>query len=157
MKKIIITALSLNNVIGNGNKTPWHNKEELKYFKETTLEAVVLMGRKTYQAIGKALPNRINLVVSKKINGNKNKKDLFDFQSIEDAVKYAETLEIEKLFIIGGSEIYLQTINEVDELLISRIPFDVEGDKYFPKIDSEIWKVKEIKKYESFTVEKYKR
>jgi dihydrofolate reductase len=153
MKKIIISAISLNNVIGIGNRIPWHNKEELKYFKETTLEAVVLMGRKTYQAIGKALPNRINLVVSKKLN--ENEKNLFYFQSIEDALRYAETLGIEKLFIIGGSEIYLQTIKEVDELLISRIPFEVEGDKHFPTIDSKIWELKKIKEYESFTVERY--
>ena len=155
MKKIIISAITLNNVIGKNNKIPWENLEELYQFKETTLNQAVLMGRKTFESIGKPLPKRINLVVSRDLILNDKSNNLFSFSSINAALKYAESLEVEKTFIIGGSEIYFQTINEVDELLISRMPFEIEGDTYFPEINSDVWELKESKKYDSFTVERY--
>jgi len=143
MKKIIISAVSLNNVIGIDSKVPWENKEELNYFKETTLNHAVLMGRKTFDSIGKPLPNRINLIVSRISRVNNKVNNLFYFTSISKALKYAEVLEVKNIFIIGGSEIYSQSINSVDELLISRMPFEIEGDKYFPDIDKNIWELKE--------------
>ena len=155
MKKIIISAVSLNNVIGLDNRMPWQNKEEIKHFKEATVNNAVLMGRKTFESIGKSLSDRINLVVSRKINMNNEENNLFYFLSIESAIEYAEKLDFEKLFIIGGSDIYLQTVNEVDELLISRIPFEIEGDKHFPKIDENIWELKETQENNTFTVQKY--
>lgn len=157
MKKIIISAVSLNSVIGRNNKIPWENKEELKHFKETTFNQAVLMGKRTYDSICNPLPNRINLVVSRDIKVNDKQRNLFYFTSISKALKYAKNLEVEKIFIIGGSEIYLQMINEVDELLISRMPFEIEGDKYFPEINKNIWKLKKEKKFNSFKVESYFR
>ncbi len=157
MKKIIISALSIDNVIGIDNKIPWSNKEELRYFKETTLNHAVLMGRKTYDSIGEPLQKRINLIVSREIKSDRNENNLFYFPSINKAIKYAEYLDVEKLFIIGGSKIYSQMINEVDELLISRIPNEIAGDKYFPKINNDVWELSEIKRHNSFSVEKYKR
>jgi dihydrofolate reductase len=157
MKKIIIAAVSTNNVIGSNSKIPWYNEEELEYFKETTIYNAVLMGRKTFESIGKILPNRINIVVSRKTKETDVANNLFFFSSIDDAIRYAKKLNVEKLFIIGGSEIYSQTISMVDELLISRIPLEIEGDKYFPIFDSEIWKAEETIEYKSFTIEKYKK
>lgn len=157
MKKIIISAISLNNVIGLNNKIPWDNNEELKHFKETTLNNAVLMGRKTYDSIGKPLPKRINLVISRDIKSNDKSSDLFYFTSISDALKYAENLEIEKTYIIGGSEIYSQMINKVDELLISCMRFEIEGDKYFPEISEKKWQLEKRSNYKSFAVEKYKK
>jgi len=157
MKKIIISAISLNNVIGRNNKIPWKNEDELKHFKETTMNQAVLMGRKTYDSIGKPLPNRINLVVSRKIKVDDKSNKLFYFKSVNDALEYAESLEIDKTFIIGGSEIYSQMINKVDELLISRIPFETVGDKYFPEISEEIWQLEKQTDYNSFSVERYKK
>lgn len=157
MKTIIIAAVSQNNVIGRNNNIPWENKEELEYFKETTINHAVLMGRKTFESIGKSLPKRFNLVVSRKTHISDKRNNLFYFTSVKKALEFAEKLNIEKTFIVGGSDIYSQMINEVDELLISRMPFEIVGDKYFPKINSNIWKLKVLKKLRSFKVEKYKK
>lgn len=154
MKKIIIAAVSINNVIGKNNKIPWNIKEELKYFKDITLSHAVLMGRKTFDSIGGVLSERFNIVLSKKSNYQKS-ENLFYFTSLNDALNYVKDLKIDKLFIIGGSNIYSQLINDVDELLISRIPLNIKGDKFFPIINNEIWKLKEKINYTSFIVEKY--
>jgi dihydrofolate reductase len=156
MKKIIIAAVSRNNIIGFENRIPWNIAEELQYFKKITNNNVLLMGRKTHEAIGKILPGRINLVLSKKKRSNRANNLLY-YPSINDAIKYAEKINPENLFIIGGSEIYLQTINLVDELLISRIPFEVEGNKYFPEVNNSIWEKVETKNYVSFSVDKYQK
>lgn len=157
MKKIIIAAVSLNNVIGLNNKIPWINKEELNHFKNTTIRNVVLMGRNTFKSIGKPLSERTNLVISRSIVEKNNAENVFYFDSINEALKYADKLELDKIFIIGGSGIYSQMINDVDELLISRIPFEFEGDKYFPNISDKYWKLKEIIDFTTFNVEKYIR
>ena len=157
MKTIIIAAVSQNNVIGSNNNIPWENKEELKYFKETTINHAVLMGRKTFESIGKSLPKRFNLVVSRKTHISDKRNNLFYFTSVNKALEFAEKSNIEKTFIVGGSDIYSQMINEVDELFISRMPFEIDGDKYFPKINSNIWKLKVVKELQSFKVEKYKK
>ena len=112
MEKIIISAISLNNVIGRNNKIPWENGEELKHFKKTTLNQAVLMGRKTFDSIGKPLSKRINLVVSRDTKLNDKSSNLYYFRSINEALKHAENLEVEKTFIIGGSEIYFSE-NEI--------------------------------------------
>ncbi len=155
MKKIIIAAISLNNVIGRNNSIPWENDEELKHFKKTTLNQAVLMGRKTFESIGEPLSKRFNLVVSRSEKVSDMLHNIFYFSSINKALKYAEILEVEKTFIIGGSEIYSQMINEVDELLISRMPLEIEGDKYFPEINSAIWELEKKTDYHSFSVESY--
>jgi len=157
MKKIIISAISKNNVIGSNNGIPWENEEELKFFKKTTLKHAVLMGRKTYDSIGKPLSERFNLVLSRSEKDSDMLHQLFYFTSISQALEYAENLEVKKTYIIGGSEIYSQLINEVDELLISRLPFERDGDKIFPEISSKVWELVENIRYDSFTVERYSK
>jgi len=157
MKKIIISAISANNVIGRNNGIPWKNDEELKYFKNTTQKHAVLMGRKTFESLGEPLSKRFNLVLSRSTKESDMLRKLFYFKSIEKALEYGENLEVEKTFIIGGSEIYSQMINDVDELLISRLPFDSEGDKLFPEISNEIWELIESNRYDTFIVERYSK
>jgi len=157
MKKIIISAISLNNVIGKNNRIPWKNQEELNYFKETTLNYAVLMGRRTFDSLNKPLPKRFNLVISREEYINDKPNNLFYFTSLSEAIIHADNLNVDKLFIIGGSEVYSQMINEVDELLISRIPFEIEGDTYFPVINVKDWHLKEVKDFQSFKVESYLR
>ena len=157
MKKIIIAAVSLNNVIGIDFIIPWNNKEEIKYFKETTLNHTILMGRKTFMSIGKPLNERTNLVVSRSESSFSENSNLFYFTSIKNAMNFAEKSEVKKTYIIGGSEIYFQMINDVDELLISRMPIEIEGDKYFPNINNQVWNLNEVKTFKSFKVEKYIR
>ena len=155
MKKILISAVSLNNVIGNKKNLPWKNSEELNHFKNTTLGSAVLMGRVTYESLSKPLPDRLNLVISKSLKENNPSENLYYFSSIKGAIEFVKKLNYNCLFIAGGSEIYSQMINAVDEILISRMPFEIKGDKCFPKIDNEIWELKEIQNFKSFRVEKY--
>jgi dihydrofolate reductase len=157
MKKIIIAAVSINNVIGKENGIPWEINEEIKYFKKNTLNSAVLMGMKTFNSIGKPLSNRINLVLTNNIENIEKSDKLNCFSSLSDVLNFVDKLEVEKLFVIGGSEIYSQLMNDVDELWISRIPIIVDGDKYFPIINDDFWELKEKIHYESFLVEKYVR
>jgi dihydrofolate reductase len=157
MRKIIISAVALNNVIGMKSKTPWIDKDELNHFKETTLNNIILMGRKTFESIGKVLPKRKNIVLTSNKEAYTEKEDLLFFNDIKSAVSYAEGLGIPNLYIIGGSEIYDQTLNIADEIIISRMPFRICGDRLFPEINEAEWMLNEIIEKESFTIEKYIR
>ncbi len=157
MKKIIIAAVSANNVIGNKNNMPWTDKSEMKHFRETTIGNAVLMGHNTFSSIGTPLKDRINLVLSNSKTDDSAFENLYYFNSIDKAYKFSTDLEVGSLFIIGGSEVFAQTINEVDELLISRIPITIEGDKYFPEIDAKVWVLESKTNSTSFVVEKYLR
>ena len=157
MKKIIIVSVSNNGVIGLNNKTPWKNSEDMEFFKSKTLGNIVLMGRKTFDSISTPLSYRINLVISNSELDNKPEDGLFFFQAIDAAIKFAETFSDKNLFIIGGSKIYSHTINNADEIILSRIPVSVEGDSYFPKIDKKIWELLEEINYETFKLERYVR
>lgn len=134
MEKCIIVAVANNLVIGKDNKMPWHISEDFKYFKNMTSGHPVIMGRKTYESIGKPLPNRTNIVLTHKyIDG------VIVVDSIESAYKKAEEID-DRCFIIGGASLYKECINTVDKLYITHIYTDVDGDTFFPEIDSNIWK-----------------
>lgn len=131
----IIAAIGKNNEIGKDNKMPWHLPNDLHYFKETTLNHPVIMGRKTYESIGRPLPKRKNIVISKQ------RLDLPDgmlqIKGIEDIKKL--TKQYEQIFIIGGATIYEQTIDLADRLFITRINEAFLADTFFPKIDLTKW------------------
>ncbi len=140
MKKIIIVAVAQNGVIGKSNgEISWHVKEEFQHFKNTTMGFPMIMGRKTFNSLGKPLKGRPHLVVSRNKNLSISFEEVKIFLSIDEAIKGAEAYNKEKVFIIGGGEIYKHSINLVDEMLISFMKFEAEGDVYFPKIDSSIW------------------
>ncbi|MXS71019.1 dihydrofolate reductase [Flavobacteriaceae bacterium W22] len=133
----IVVAMGENNEIGSDNQLLWHLPKDLKHFKEITSGHPVIMGRKTYESIGKPLPNRTNIVISRK-------KDWFEegiliIGSIKEAVKFAKKID-EDIFIIGGGTIYDQTMEIVDKLEVTLVEANLEADTYFPKIDSKIWK-----------------
>ncbi|QQV03184.1 MULTISPECIES: dihydrofolate reductase [Chryseobacterium] len=133
----IVVAMGENNEIGSDNQLLWHLPKDLKHFKEITSGHPVIMGRKTYESIGKPLPNRTNIVVSRK-------KDWFEegiliVGSIKEAVKFAKKID-EEIFIIGGGTIYDQTMEIVDKLEVTLVKANLEADTYFPEIDSKIWK-----------------
>lgn len=133
----IVVAMGEKNEIGFENQLLWHLPKDLKHFKEITSGHPVIMGRKTYESIGKPLPNRTNIVVS-------GKNDWFEegiliVGSIKEAIKFAKKID-EDIFIIGGGKIYEQTINIVDRLEVTLVKADLEADTFFPKIDSKIWK-----------------
>ncbi len=155
MKKIIIAAISKNNVIGNQGKIPWHSKAELKHFKQTTMGFPILMGRKTFESIGKPLPGRENIVITSSPGKLKNIQGISIFTDLESALK--QYSDKEKLFIIGGGKIYNEFLPIADELLITRMPFEVEGDVYFPEISKIDYELKDIIDHDEFKVEHYVR
>ena len=123
----MIVAKSKNNVIGKDNKLPWSIPEELKLFKTLTTNNVVLMGRKTYESIGKELPNRVNVVISR------NKMDgIICFDSIEKAlIQLKEDYPDKVIYVIGGEAIYEYAHDYCDEIIVSEINVEVEGDAFF--------------------------
>lgn len=125
------------NEIGFENQLLWHLPKDLKHFKDLTSGHPIIMGRKTYESIGKALPNRTNIVVSRK-------KDWFEegiliVGSLKEALKFAKKID-EEVFVIGGGNIYEQTMDLVDKLEVTLVKADLEADTFFPKIDEKIWK-----------------
>ena len=124
----LIVAMSKTRVIGNNGKIPWDIKGEQKKFKELTMGNVVVMGRCTYEDIGHALPNRINVVIS----SHGNYSGVYNFRSLEDAINYFNDKEI---FIAGGQRLYEEALSYVDKMYITEIDECVEGDTYFPKFN----------------------
>ncbi|KUG24717.1 dihydrofolate reductase [hydrocarbon metagenome] len=158
MRKIIIVAVAKNNVIGKDGIMPWHSKEDLKHFKETTMGFPLIMGRKTFFSMGgKPLKGRLNIILTRDKHFEKPDDDVKVFASIEDAYDYCEKQNYEKVFVTGGGEIYKREINNVDELLISEMNVEAEGDTFFPEIDKDIWEVAEVIDYSEFTLKIYRK
>ena len=149
----IIVAIGKNREIGKGNKLLWHIPEDLKNFKEITTGKTVIMGRKTFESIGRPLPNRKNIVLSK--NGDKEsfeQKGIELYQNLESLIEDYKNSE-EEIFIIGGEQIYREFMQKglVRRLYISYIEFsDSEADAYFPKIDYDNWKIIKEKNYDDW-------
>ncbi|MDH6674300.1 dihydrofolate reductase [Paenibacillus sp. LBL] len=133
----LVAAMGNHNVIGNKNELPWHLPADLKYFRALTLNGVVVMGRKTYESIGKALPNRTNIIMTR--DTQYWKKDAIVFHSVDDVILYKEKNDVKHLFVIGGSEVYNLFMPIADRLHITKINHDFKGDAYFPDINPEIW------------------
>lgn len=146
MKTIIIVASDHSNLIGLNNKIPWRLSFDLKRFKEITTGYPIIMGRKTYDSIGKPLPNRENIVISR--NNELSIDGVVIKYSLEDALEYAQTINSEKCFIIGGSTIYSEALEKkyVDEILYTRVYTLVLYDEmdetvFFPEITRNDWMV----------------
>ena len=128
------------NEIGADNQLLWHLPKDLKHFKDLTSGHPIIMGRKTYESIGKALPNRTNIVISRKKNWFE--EGILIVGSIKEAVKFAKKID-EDIFIIGGGNIYEQTIEIADKLEVTLVKAELKADTFFPKIDKKIWKLSE--------------
>jgi dihydrofolate reductase len=133
----IIVAASSNNVIGKDNKLPWHLPEDLKYFKNTTWAMPVVMGRKTYESIGKPLPGRTNIIITR--NKELKIKGVEIVQSLNEAMVVAGKEEVKEIFIIGGAEIFNSTFPLVSRIYITRIHSEMEGDVFFPNFNKDNW------------------
>jgi dihydrofolate reductase len=134
-----IVAVSENNIIGAKNELPWHLPNDFKYFKNKTWGMPVIMGRKSYESLKKSLPGRINIVVTKKTNWHPD--DVFVVNNIDDAVENAKESDAKEIFIIGGGEIFKQTINIVSKIYLTRVHATVDGDTFYPELDKEKWKL----------------
>ena len=139
MQKNIIVAIADNNAIGRDNELLWHISEDLKFFKRQTLGSPVIMGRKTFESIGRALPGRVNIVISR---GFSTGEEVAVAGSLEEAFKIAESTNLEKCFVIGGGQIYAQALEMADRLVVTHVHAVIEdADTFFPPIDPLVWTV----------------
>lgn len=136
----IVVAMGEKNEIGADNQLLWHLPKDLKHFKDLTSGHPIIMGRKTYESIGKALPNRTNIVISRKKNWFE--EGILIVGSIKEAVKFAKKIN-ENVFIIGGGNVYEQTMEIADRLEVTLVKAELKADTFFPKIDPKIWKLSE--------------
>lgn len=139
----LIVAMSQNNVIGDKNKLLWNLKEDLRRFKDITTGHPIIMGRKTYESIGKPLPNRKNIIITR---SDINIDGCIVVHSIEEAINMFPNDE--EIFIIGGAEIYKQTIGKVDKMYLTVILEDYEGDAFFPYINFNMWNIEDIESFD---------
>ena len=138
----IILARSSNNVIGHKNKLPWNTPGDLKYYKKVTMGKPIIMGRITHESIGKALPGRLNIIVTK--NHDYKKEDCIVVNTVDQALviarEFAEKNKLHELFVIGGVQIYEIAMKEATKIYLTEIHKDYEGDKFINSFDSNIWK-----------------
>lgn len=157
MQKIIIAAVTKNNVLGKDGTIPWHSEEELQHFKRTTVGFPVIMGRKTWEAIGTPLPGRLNIVVTGNPDYVITFHEVIVFGTFKAAIDFCASGKHEKVFFIGGGSIYEQAIESADQLILSVMNFETEGDVYFVKVDEAKWLLNSTEYYADFTVHHYIR
>ncbi|MEE9315061.1 MAG: dihydrofolate reductase [Rhizobiaceae bacterium] len=142
MTIIMVVAVASNNVIGNDGDMPWRLSTDLKRFKALTLGKPIIMGRKTFQSIGKPLPGRTSIVVTR--DGAWQAEGVVPVQSIESAIaiagEVAKASDGNEICIVGGGEIYRQAMDVADVLHVTRVHGEPEGDTVFPVIDPRFWK-----------------
>lgn len=148
MQISLIAAMSQNGVIGRDNKLPWHLPEELKHFRAVTRGKPVLMGRKTFESIGKPLPDRHNIILTQ--DPRFSVAGCTIVHSLETALKATE--DAEELMVIGGAKLYALCLPIASRIYLSIIPKDIEGDTYFPKINWEDWKITSEQQKDGFLV-----
>ncbi len=148
MEKVLIVAIADNNAIGRNNELLWHISEDLKFFKRTTSGCPVIMGRKTFESIGRPLPKRTNIVVSR---GFDAPEGVMVVPSLSDAYHAAAvavesedscTYGADRCFVMGGGQIYAQALASMDRLIITHVHTVIDdADTFFPVIDPAVWKV----------------
>ncbi len=145
-----IAAMSLNRVIGNGLEIPWHIPEDFKWFKETTMGQVLVMGRRTFDSIGKALPGRETMVLSR---GDFSHPDVTVIQSLDEV---APLLKGRTAFIAGGAQIYEQALPLCSDLFLTVVQREVEGDVFFPAFEDSFEKESVLRAEKEFCIVHYK-
>ena len=150
MKTIIshVVALSNNRVIGKDNDLPWNLKTDLKHFKEYTTNKILLMGRKTFESIGRPLPNRTNIIVSNTIQSIEGAEVFSDLNSaLSKAKEKCETLDKNEIVIIGGGFLFNDTLDIVNKLVLTRVDCEIDGDIFYPEINLLNWNKISSEKY----------
>ena len=132
----LIVAYARNRVIGRDGGMPWHYREDLQHFKRVTLGHPILMGRRTYESIGRPLPGRRNLVLTRQAGYTAEGCEVFS--SLDDALSAAHRAD-DLPFVIGGAALYRLALPRVTRLYLTEIQEEVEGDTYFPEIDELAW------------------
>lgn len=159
-KITLIVAAAENNAIGKNNQMPWHLPNDFKYFKKNTLEHSVVMGRKTFESIGKPLPERRNIVLTRDLKYANQEVDVAN--SIQEVITYCR--DEREIFIIGGAEVYKQALPLANKILLTRVHTTIDGDAYFPELLDHQWKLVSAEKHQKdekhafdYTFEVYER
>jgi len=137
MRVSIIAAQAENGIIGRGGQLPWRLKADLRRFKKLTLGHTIIMGRKTWESIGRPLPGRRMIVISRQLGYQAEGVDVVT--SLEDALALAQSAGEEEAFVIGGAEIYRLALAKADRLYITLVLAEVDGDTKFPEVEWETW------------------
>ena len=161
-----VVAMSIHLVIGVNNDLPWSLKDDLAHFKKYTTGKIIVMGRKTYESIGRPLPNRVNFVISSTL---KDIEGVSIFTSLEDAIEAAKIYNLDQeianeIAIIGGGYLFRDSIDSFNKLILTRVDCSIDGDVYYPEIDFSNWELissdeflkNEDNQYD-FAVETYKK
>ncbi len=136
MKISLIAAIAQNNAIGLNNQLIWHLPTDLLFFKKTTLNCTIIMGRKTFDSIGKALPKRKNIIITSNLNFNA--PGCLVVKNLQEAIAQADS---EEVFIVGGASIYEQSMPIADKMYITHVHHTFEADTFFPEIDAKLWNI----------------
>ena len=139
----LIAALARNRVIGRDNQLPWHLPADLKHFKAKTLGKPIIMGRKTWDSLGRPLPGRLNLVVTRQADLTLEGAEVFT--SLEAAVaradQWAREQGVDELMLIGGAQLYEQALPAAERLYLTRVELTPEGDAWFPAVEEAAWQI----------------
>ena len=161
-----VVAMSNKWVIGVNNDMPWSLKDDLAHFKEYTTEKIIVMGRKTFESIGRPLPNRVNYVISSTLE---NVEGVSIFTNLEAAIEAAKAYNLDKnianeVAIIGGGYLFRDSIHSFNKLVLTRVNCSIDGDVYYPEIDFNNWELVSSEKFlknednqYDFAVETYRK
>jgi dihydrofolate reductase len=141
----LIAAVAENGVIGKNNKLPWHLPADLQFFKKTTLGSPLIMGRKNFESIGRVLPDRTNIVLTR--DPNFANADLKIAHSLKEAFEIAQGTGADECFVIGGAEIYTEALPFCQKLYITRVHGTFEGDTYMPEFEKDFRKVSNVSNF----------
>lgn len=150
----IVVAAAENSVIGKNNEIPWHLPADLRYFKQVTMGHPIIMGRKTFESIGKPLPGRTSIIIT--TQQDYKAEGCIVTHSLEEAIKRAKELD-EQISIIGGAKVYEQALSLalVDVIHLTKVHATLEGDTFFPELEEEAWEVVSEEHHDSDEKNKY--
>ena len=135
----LIVAAAQNDVIGKNGQMPWHQANDTQYFKNITWGMPVIMGRKTFQSLGKALPGRKNIVITRQPDWKA--EGVVIVKNLEDALFVARETDAKEVMVIGGGEIYRLAFEKADRIYLTRIKAEPDGDTFFPHLDTKDWRL----------------
>ena len=141
----IVVAVAENNVIGKNNQLIWHLPADLRFFKNLTMGHPIIMGRKTYESIGKPLPGRTTVIITRQHGFEA--PGCIVVNSIDEAISEARTID-QEVYIIGGAEIYKQALAKTDNIYLTRVHHNFDGDTFFPELDEAEWEMESEEKHE---------
>lgn len=146
----LVVAMGPNREIGINNQIPWKLSEDLKNFKKITMGHHILMGRKTFESIGRPLPGRTNIILSR--NKDFKVKDCITVTTMDEAINFAKKNGEAELMVIGGAEIYKEALPSANKIYLSKVEFKGEADAYFPEFNENDWKIISETKHSEDTI-----